>query len=106
MALNLEDRVRALGQDQAMRLSVVGALAKHAKWVLRTEGQAEASTVFAKSVLSSPGAYAFPIGVAILTEPVFDAISDISEVDDSELMQAISELWALFVPPLPEIVQA
>lgn len=103
MALNLEDRVRALGQDQAMRLSVIGALAKHAKWVLRTEGQPSDSVAYAKGVLTAPDAYAFRFGVAILTEPVFDAVADITEIDDTELMQAISELWALFVP---EIVQA
>lgn len=104
MALNLEDRVRALGQDQAMRLSVVGALAKHAKWVLRAEGQPSASVTFARNVLTAPDAYALRFGVAILTEPVFDAVIDLSEIDDTELQDTVSTLWALFVPD--EIVQA
>lgn len=102
-ALPLVERVMALRQGEPTRYRVEGALCKQAKFVLRVPGQTAESMALARAVLLAPDAYAYRFGVAVLTEPVFDAVENVNDITDDAMQGAVAELWPLFAP---EIVQA
>lgn len=101
MAMTLQERVSACSRDAnnqetAFTRTIIGALARHARWVIRAGNQPATHEALAWSILNVPDAFAYRFGVNALTEPVYDAVTDADTITDESIQGTIAELWPLF----------
>lgn len=100
MPLTLSERTEIAHQVGPFQRRVMGALVKHAKWVIRTETQPDSAKALARLVLNDPGMFVSRFGLALLTEPMYDGIESDSDVGDTNVTDTVGELWLLFAPTI------
>lgn len=100
MAMSLAERYNAAEQNPEFRGKIIGALVKHSKYVIRSLPSGavdhDKQVALARIVLANATNYALPFGLGLLTEPSFDSVNEVFEINDNAVQDTIAELFVLY----------